>query len=158
MITLFTDEEVKDLLAINFSESIREEQNLRKVAKSLLLFLIKPDKVQSNYSDNCMHLYHVENLNPFDPESKLKDTESAIENKLKELLSKFKKSEVETISFLGYKKGNNCKIFHSCTKLIASNLDLDKSFKSMHQRVITKIKNYTCEDWIVLDAIIKHSL
>ena len=28
----------------------------------------------------------------------------------------------------------------------------------MHQSIITKIKNYACEDWIVLDAIIKHSI
>ena len=32
---ILTDEEVKDFVAINFSESIKEEQNLRKVAKSL---------------------------------------------------------------------------------------------------------------------------
>ena len=28
---VLTDEEVKDFVAINFSESVREEQNLRKV-------------------------------------------------------------------------------------------------------------------------------
>ena len=32
---ILTDGEVKDFLAISFSESISEEQNLRKVAKSL---------------------------------------------------------------------------------------------------------------------------
>ena len=46
----------------------------------------------------------------------------------------------------------------SCTKLIASNLDIDETFKSMHQSIITKIKNYACEDWIVVHAIIKHSI
>ena len=38
---IFTDEEVKDFVAINFSEyfkSIKEEQNLRKVANCLLIF------------------------------------------------------------------------------------------------------------------------
>ena len=38
---IFTDEEIKDFAAINFSEyfkSIREEQNLRKVAKSFISF------------------------------------------------------------------------------------------------------------------------
>ena len=37
---ILTDEELKDFVAINFREyfkSIREEQNLRKVAKSLYL-------------------------------------------------------------------------------------------------------------------------
>ena len=48
--------------------------------------------------------------------------------------------------------------FHSSTKLTVSDLDIDESFKSMHQSIITKIKNYACEDWIVLDAIINHSI
>ena len=48
---ILTDEEVKHLAVINFSESIKEERNLRKVAKSLYLFLATPDKVQSNFSD-----------------------------------------------------------------------------------------------------------
>ena len=50
------------------------------------------------------------------------------------------------------------KIFHSSTKLIASDSDIDEAFKSMHQSIITKIKNYACEDWIVLDAIIDNSI
>ena len=49
---ILTDKKVKDFAAINFSESIREEQNLRKVAKSLYFFLTTPDEVQSNSSDN----------------------------------------------------------------------------------------------------------
>ena len=39
---IFTDEEVEDFVAINFSESfkyIKKEQNLRKIAKSLYIFL-----------------------------------------------------------------------------------------------------------------------
>ena len=58
-IKILTDEKVKDFVAINFSEyfrSIREEQDLRKVAKSLYIFLTIPDEVEkylkSNYSDN----------------------------------------------------------------------------------------------------------
>ena len=68
---ILTDEEVKAFVAINFSEyfkSIREEQNLRKVAKSLYIFLTTPDEVekyvQSNFSDNCyIHCYNVGILN-----------------------------------------------------------------------------------------------
>ena len=46
---ILTDEEVKYFVAINFSEyfqSIREEQNLRKVAKSLYIFLTTHDEVE----------------------------------------------------------------------------------------------------------------
>ena len=43
-------------------------------------------------------------------------------------------------------------------KLIASVSDIDEAFKSMHQSIMTKIKSYACEDWIVLDTIIKHSI
>ena len=64
---ILTDGEVEDIVAINFSEyfkSIREEQNLTKVAKLLYIFLTTSDEVekyvQSNSSDNCIHLYNVE--------------------------------------------------------------------------------------------------
>ena len=59
---------------------------------------------------------------------------------------------------LSSKIRNYHKIFHSCTKLIASNSDIDETFKSMHQSSMTKIKNYGCEDWIVWDVIIKYSI
>ena len=49
---ILTDEELKDLVAINFGESICEKQNLRKAAKTLYIFLTTPDEVQSNSSDN----------------------------------------------------------------------------------------------------------
>ena len=53
---IFTDEEVKDFVAINFSEyfkstgeklyfKLNDEQNLRKVAISLYIFLTTPDEV-----------------------------------------------------------------------------------------------------------------
>ena len=44
---VLTHEEEKDFVAININEyfkSIREEQNLRKVAKSLYIFLTTPIK------------------------------------------------------------------------------------------------------------------
>ena len=46
---ILTDEEVKDFIAISFSEyfkSVREEQNLRKVFQSLYIFLTIPDKAE----------------------------------------------------------------------------------------------------------------
>ena len=81
-----------------------------------------------------------------------------INKKLKELLSELKKVKVQTILVLDYKKRNDCKIFHSSSKLIASDSEIDEAFKSMHQSIMTKIKNYACEDWIISDVIIKHSL
>ena len=91
---ILTDEEVTDVVAINFSEyfkSIREEQNLRKVAKTLYFFLTTPDEVetyvQSNSSDNCIHHYNIEILNLFHPELQMINIKPVIKNKLKELFS-----------------------------------------------------------------------
>ena len=46
---ILTDEEMKDFVAFNFSEcfkSIREEQNLRNVAKLLYIFLTAPEEIE----------------------------------------------------------------------------------------------------------------
>ena len=157
---ILTDEGVKDFVAINFSEyykSIREEQNLRKVAKSLYIFLTTLGEVekylQSNSSDN---LYNVEILNIFDPELQLINTKPVIKIKLKILLRGLESFKVQTVLVLDYKKIIDRKIFHSSTKLIANHSDIDEAFKFVHQSIMTKIKNYTCKDWIVLDVIIKH--
>ena len=97
-------------------------------------------------------------MNLFDSELQIINTKSVINKKLKELLSELKKVKVQTILVLDYKKRNDCKIFHSSSKLIASDSEIDEAFKSMHQSIMTKIKNYACEDWIISDVIIKHSL
>ena len=82
-----------------------------------------------------------------------------IKKKLKESLSELKKFKVQKKLFLGYnKKRNHCKIFHSSTKLVASDSDIYEAFKSMLQSFTTKLKNYTCKDWIVLDVIVKDSI
>ena len=69
-----------------------------------------------------------------------------IKNKLKEFLSELKMVKVQTILVLDYKKRNDCKIFHSRTKLIVSDSNTDEAFKSMHQSIMTKIKNYACKN------------
>ena len=150
---------------MNFSEyfkTIREEQNLRKVAKSLYIFLRTHEEVEkhveSTYSNNFVHHYNVEILNLFDPELQLINTKPVIKNKLKELLSELKKFKVQTILVSGCTKRNDCKTCHSCTKPIANDSEIDEALKSMHQSIMTKIKNYACKDWIVLDVIIKHSI
>ena len=63
-----------------------------------------------------------------------------IKNKLKEFLSELEKFKVQIVLVLDYKERNNCKIFHSSTILIASYID--DTFKSMHQCIMTKIKNW----------------
>ena len=135
----WTDKEVKDFVATNFSEyfkSVREEQNLRRVAKSLYIFLTIPNKVQtyvqSNSSDNCIHHYNVEILNLFDPELQLINTKPVIKNTLEKLLSELKKVKVQTVLVLDYKKRNNHKIFHSSAKLIASESDIVEACTSKH--------------------------
>ena len=77
-----------------------------------------------------------------------------IKNKLKELLSELKNFKVQTILILGNKKRNDCKIFHSCTKPTANDSDSDEAFKSMHQSIMTKMRNYANKNWIVLDVVI----
>ena len=64
-----------------------------------------------------------------------------IKRKLKELLSKLKIFKLQTVLALDYEKKNDHKTFHSCTKLIARNSDIDKAFISMHQSIMTKINN-----------------
>ena len=88
---ILTDEEVKDFAVINFSESIKEERNLRKVAKSFYLFLVTPDEVQSNFSDNYIRQYDVKILNLFNPELQLTNAKLVIKSKLEGLLNDLKK-------------------------------------------------------------------
>ena len=49
-------------------------------------------------------------------------------------------------------------MFHSSDKVIAKDSDIDEAFISMHQSIMTKIKSYVSEDWIVLDVIISKIL
>ena len=103
-------------------------------------FLTTLNEVQSKTSANCIHHYNVNFLNIFDPELQPINTKSVIKNKLKSLLNELKKFKVQKILVLDYKKINDCKIFHSSPKLIASDSDIDEAIKSMHQSIMTKIK------------------
>ena len=101
--------------------------------------------VQFSSSDNCIHCYNVDILNLFDPELQMINTKPMLINKLKELLSEFKKSNVQTILVLDYGERNDRKI-HSSAKLTASDSNIGEAFKSMHQSITTKIKNYACKN------------
>ena len=106
---ILTEEKVNDFVAINFSECFKstrkilcsklsEEQNLRKAAKSLYIFLATPDEVeqyvQSNAPDDFTHRCNIEIFNLSDPELQLINTKPMIKNKLKELLRELKKFKV----------------------------------------------------------------
>ena len=93
--------------------------------------------MQSDFSDNCLHHYNIENLNLFDTELELVNTKQMIKNKLKELIIELKKHKVQAILVSAYKM---------------------KHLKPMHQSIMTKMKNYAYVDWIVLNVIIKHSI
>ena len=98
--------------------------------------------MQWNSSGNSIDHY-IKILNLFGPESQRINT---------------KQYYSSNSIILYYKKRIDHKIFHSRAKLIASTSDIDEAFKSKHQIIITKTKNYACKDWIVLDAIIKHRI
>ena len=87
---ILTDEEVKDFVAMNFSEyfkSKRKQQNLWRAAKSLHILLTTPKEVekyvQPNPSGNCEHRYNVEILNIFDSKLQMINAKPMIKNKLK---------------------------------------------------------------------------
>ena len=73
-------------------------------------------------------------MNLFDPELQLINTKPLIKIKLKDLLTKLKKFNVQTILFLDYNKRNDCKIIHSITKLIASDSDIKNNIKNGDNR------------------------
>ena len=80
-----TDKEVKYVVAINFSQCISQEQNLRKVAKLLFIFLTTPDKAQSSSSDNFKHHYNIEITILSEPELQMINTKPVIK-KIKMIL------------------------------------------------------------------------
>ena len=100
----------------------------------------------------------MEDFNISDPEIWQINTKPTIKSKIKQWLSELKIFKVQTILVLECKKINDRKIFHSSTKLIASDPDIDEAFKSMHQDIMTQITNYASKDWIVLDVILKHRI
>ena len=58
---------------------------------------------------------------------------------------------------LKYEKKNYHKIFYSSSKRIATGSEIDETFKSMHQSIMTKIKNFNSENGVA-ETIVKHSI
>ena len=76
-------------------------------------------------SNNCICLFNIKSLNFFDPELQLINAKGIIKNKIKELLSELKNLEVQSMLVLKCKARNYHKIFHSSSKQIASDSDID---------------------------------
>ena len=66
--------------------------------------------------------------------------------------------KVQILLVLKGKKKNDSKIFHPIAKLIATDSETDEALKSIHQSIMTKIKNSASEDWIIIEAIVIHSI
>ena len=49
-------------------------------------------------------------------------------------------------------------MFHSTTKLIASDSGIDEIFIFMHQSIMKNMKNYATEHWIILDVVLSVSI
>ena len=165
---IMTDEKLKNFVVVNFEEYFKsmkeklysklwEKQNVRRVAELLVTFVkvilliifVKVEKyattMQSSFYDNCIHRYNIEVFNLFNPELTMIILPMII-NKLKELLNELKKFKVHSILVLEYNKTNDRQIVHSSAKLIVSDSDIDEEFKSRHQTIMTKIKNYASKD------------
>ena len=55
-----TDEEVKDFVAINVTECFKSiKEDLKKVAKSLYIFLTTPDEVENMYNQILLILVYI---------------------------------------------------------------------------------------------------
>ena len=93
-------------------------------------------KMQSSSFDNCVHVFSIEILILFYPELQQINI-AEIKNKLNDLFDELKKFKVQQILVLEYKKTDDHKtmrkIFHPSAKLLANELNIDKSFKSMHK-------------------------
>ena len=109
--------------------------------------------------------YNVEILNSFNPELQLKDTESAIKNKLKELLTELRGFKFVTTLVLVFRKiesGDKTKYdtfySHSKAETIINESQIDNNiFKSIYTTVISNIQKFFGKDsgWIV-DSLIEH--
>ena len=117
-------------------------------------------KFLCNQDDRVLHC-NIEILNIFYPELQLIIYKPVIKNKSKDLLGELNKFKFYTVLVLEYNKIDDHKsmhkIFHLSTKLSFDHSDIDKAFGSMHQSVMTKIKNYVSKIWIV-KAIVEHGV
>ena len=110
--------------------------------------------------------YNVENLNCFNPELQMKDTESAIESKLIELLSQLTGFKFVTTLLLVFKKIENkdktkYDNFYSSSKaeITINESDIENVIKSIYTTIIANIQKSLGKGsgWI-LDSVIDHKV
>ena len=94
----------------------------------------------------------------FDSEFQLINTKPIIENKLKELLNELKKLKVQTILVLHSKKKMIVECSIQMLSLLLVSQTLIKHLNPCIKTLWQKLKNYVCENWMVLDVIIKKSI
>ena len=81
---------------------LSEEQNLRKVAGWLYIFLATPVEVmmremmQSCYSDNYEYIFNIKDLNLSNPDLQLANTKTMSKNNIRELSSELKNLYVQS--------------------------------------------------------------
>ena len=113
------------------------------------------------------NLYNVKILNSFNPELQLKDTESAIKNKLKNILTELKGFKFVTTLALKFKKKieNDDKTkydtfySHSKAETIINETDIDDVFKSIYTTIISNIQKVLgkVSGWII-DSVIDQNI
>ena len=161
---------MQDFVVIKLYLKLNEEKNLKEVTGDIYSFITMPhitegyieliEKMsetkaimQSSSTDRCACIYNIKILKLLFPELQLINNKAVIQNQLKDLLGGLKKFKVQNILALKNKKIDNHKTirksFHACAKLIANDSDADNAFKSMHESIITKIKDSVSGDWII---------
>ena len=117
-----------------------------------------------DFASSC----NVEILSSFNPELQLKDTESAIKNKLKKLLTElrlrgFKFVTILVLVFEKIESEDETKyyIFYSSSKseIIINDSDIDDVFQSIYTTIIPNIQKYLGKGsgWII-DSVIDHTI
>ena len=121
---------------------------------------------ESHAYKGCTNSYNVEILNSFNPELQLKNTESAIKKKLKNLLSElrwFKFVMTLVIQFKKIESDNATKYstFYSNSKaeIIINESNIEDVFKSIYSMIISNIQKSLGKDsgWII-DSVADHTI
>ena len=108
--------------------------------------------------------YNAKILNSFNPEIQLKDTQSAVENKIINVLPEFRGFKFETTLVLVFKKNKNDNetkytIFYSNLKVqtVFNESDIDDIFESFYTTITSNIQKYLGKDpRRNIDGVIEH--
>ena len=110
--------------------------------------------------------YNIEIVNYFNPELQLKDTETAIKNKLIELLTQLRGFKFVTTLFLVLKKvesRDKTKYDNFCSsseaEIIINKSDVENVLKSVYTTIIANIQKSLGKGWgWIIDSVIDHTI